>query len=73
MGRANTSHQVFADSAYRSKAIEAPLKADGFISIIHRRRAVQVADRMKTRAVRELAMYRSLPSQRAHRFDEFKL
>jgi len=56
MDCANTIRQVFADSAYRSKAIEATLKANGLISLIHRRRALQVADRMKTRAVREVGV-----------------
>lgn len=37
LGKANTSRDVFADSAYRSAEIEARLKARGFNSRIHRR------------------------------------
>jgi IS5 family transposase len=37
LNKGNTSADVFADSAYRSAAIEAKLKANGFRSRIHRR------------------------------------
>jgi IS5 family transposase len=37
--KANTSAEVFADSAYRSAAIEAELRARGFKSRVHRRAA----------------------------------
>ena len=37
LSKGNTSADVFADSAYRSAAIEAKLKANGFRSRIHRR------------------------------------
>jgi IS5 family transposase len=37
LSKANTSSDVYADSAYRSAAIEAKLKARGFKSRIHRR------------------------------------
>jgi IS5 family transposase len=39
LDKANTSAEVFADSAYRSAAIEAELKARGFKSRVHRRAA----------------------------------